>query len=153
MNAQAEAMSWDWDMEDIDTEEDDRKIWVLVTPKTLEEGNEESGDVPPEPPKWADWSLGGIETHGRTMNVYPVEKGPAGVGQACTPIRQVVQTPRIPGPIVIWANEAVSDLSEPASTGKEENKETGKTSKKSKERAQGAWIPKNTLVIMSAEPR
>ena len=133
MNAWAEAMSWDWDTEDIDLEEDNGQIWVPVTPKTLEEGNEESGDVPPETPKWADQGLGGIETHGQMMNVYPVEKGPAGVGQARTPIRQVVQMPKITGPIVIRANEEMSDLSEPASMGKEENKETGKTSKKSKE--------------------
>jgi len=28
-------MSWDWDAEDIDPDEDDRRTWVPITPKTL----------------------------------------------------------------------------------------------------------------------
>ena len=28
-------MAWDWDMDDIDADEDNRKQWVTVTPQTM----------------------------------------------------------------------------------------------------------------------
>ena len=29
-------ISWDWDAEDIDPDEDNRRMWVPITPKTLD---------------------------------------------------------------------------------------------------------------------
>jgi len=35
LEGRASLMAWDWDAEDIDPQEDDGKMWVPVTPGTL----------------------------------------------------------------------------------------------------------------------
>ena len=40
-------MSWDWDAEDVDLDDDNRKIWVLVIPKTMAVMETDGGNVPP----------------------------------------------------------------------------------------------------------
>jgi len=37
LEGRAYEMSWDWDAEDIDLDEDDERMWVPITPKTLKD--------------------------------------------------------------------------------------------------------------------
>ena len=41
-------MSWDWDAKDIDPDKDDRRMWVPITPKTLDDKAMQTMEV-----KWA----------------------------------------------------------------------------------------------------
>ena len=38
-------MSWDWDTKDINLDEDDRRMWVPITPKTLEDKAMQTAEV------------------------------------------------------------------------------------------------------------
>ena len=42
-------MCWSWNTKDIDPDEDDGKVWIPVTPKTLEEEAEGSQGSPCTP--------------------------------------------------------------------------------------------------------
>ena len=98
-------MCWDLDAEDIDPDEDDGKIWVLVTPRTLETANvdpPQSGQQVPEPTEG--------RAADRTMRVYAVAGGPKKVTQASSTVTQVVQSPRKTGKIVVFANEESSGM-------------------------------------------
>jgi len=86
-------MSWDWDAEDIDPDEDDGSTWVPITPQHINEEAEmhetntqeliwEKNDLPIQKIK---------ET--RTMSIYPVSNGPGGVRQGSMPVKQVVALP------------------------------------------------------------
>ena len=100
-------MCWDWDAEDIDPDEDDRKIWVPVSPKTLETSDidpPQSGQQVLEPTK--------VRVADRTMWVYAVAGGPKEVVQASSAIMQVIQLPRKTGKIVVFTNEESSDMDE-----------------------------------------
>ena len=37
LEGHAYEMSWDWDAEDIDLDKDDGRMWVPITPKTLQD--------------------------------------------------------------------------------------------------------------------
>ena len=92
-------MCWDWDAEDIDQDKDNGKIWVPVTPRTLETANvdpPQSGQEMPEPTKG--------RAADRTMRVYAVAGGPKKVTQASSAVTQVVQSPRKTGKIVVFAD-------------------------------------------------
>jgi len=88
-------MSWDWDAEDINLDEDDGRTWIPITPKTFEDEETQTVEV-----KWST-SEDEEELHAvrdgphRTMSMYVVSCGPTGVVQALTPIRKVVGMPII----------------------------------------------------------
>ena len=97
-------MCWDWDAEDIDLDKDDGKIWVPVTPKTLETADidpPQSGKQVPEPTK--------ARAADRTMRVYAVASGRKEVVQVSLAIMQVIQSPRKTGKIIVFANKELSD--------------------------------------------
>ena len=88
-------MSWDWDAKDINLDEDDERMWVPITPKTLKDEAMQTAEVKQaisedeeEPctikngPHW-------------TMSMYAVTHGPTGVMQALMPICQVMGMPII----------------------------------------------------------
>ena len=127
LEARAVNMCWDWDVEDINLDKDDGKIWVPVTPKTLETADidpPQSGQQVREPTE--------VRVADRTMRVYAVAGGPKDVVQASSAIMQVVQSPRKTGKIMVFANEESSDTDESTgSTGADrmvgrETKETEK---------------------------
>ena len=165
-------MSWDWDVEDIDPKEDNRKIWVPVTPKTLEDVNAEKGAVPPmagqvmslekevRPTKW-------------TMQVYAMTGGLKGTAQATSAVTKVVNSPKRTRRIKVYANEESSNASESdgstgtdgeAKVGKEtERKETErKETERNKEKPRGQAksgkvggkppVPNKTPVVTSNTP-
>ena len=164
-------MCWDWDAEDIGPDEDDGKIWVPVTPKTLETANvdpPQSGQQVPEPTKG--------RAVDQTMRVYAVAGGPKKVAQASSAITQVVRSPRKTGKIVVFANEESSGMDESTglmgadrmvggetketekgkgSPGKGERKkiERRKETQRGKERsgkvAGKTWVPRGTPVVTS----
>ena len=166
-------MSWDWDVEDINPEEDNRKIWVSVTPKALEAVDAEKGVVPPtvgqamslekevRPTKW-------------TMQVYAMTSGLKGRAQATSAITKVVNSPKRTRRIKVYANEELSDVSKSdgltgtdgeAKVGKEmERKETErKEMERNKEKPRGQAksrklggkppVPNKTPVVMSNMPQ
>ena len=85
-------MCWDLDAKDINMDEDDGRIWVLVTPWTLEEGigNEGKNVLP----RTEEDSTGPNEGRNTicTMSMYAVTDGLDGVIQATMPVSQVVET-------------------------------------------------------------
>ena len=161
-------MSWDWDTEDIDPEEDDGKIWVPVTPKTLEAVDAEKGAVPlmagqvmsPEkevrPTEW-------------TMQVYTMTGGPKGMAQATLAVTKVINLPKRTHRIKVYANKELSDVSESdgltgtdgeAKVGKEtERKETERNKEKPRGQAKSGKVggkppvPNKTPVVTSSTPR
>jgi|SRR5882724_1931155 len=96
LEAWASAMAWDWDMDDIDPNDDNGKLWVPVTAQTLNMGEAEqhSGAPHPEP-----------VMPPRHMAVYVVQLTQDGSAkQASMPVLMAVQTPRMTGCMVIKAN-------------------------------------------------
>jgi len=92
-------MSWDWDAEDINPDKNDRKIWVLITPKMIEEEARECAEAKlpmveagQEPPSVRSENK-------QVMTMYVVTKGLEGVMQVSMPVCQVIGTP-IRGPKV-----------------------------------------------------
>src|SRR5882724_2909251 len=97
LEAWASTMAWDWDMDDIDPNDDDRKLWVPVTAQTLNMGRAEqySGAPRPEP-----------MTPPRHMSVYAVQLTQDGSAeQASMPVLMAMQMPRMTGHMVIKANQ------------------------------------------------
>ena len=93
-------MSWDWDAEDIDLDEDDGKVWVLVTPKTLGEGphtvSHGSRMDRQEP-----GAAGRVNPPGQTMRVYGLSQDSTSE-QAAAPVLRLVQTPLRDRPMIYW---------------------------------------------------
>ena len=154
-------MSWDWDTEDIDLDEDDGKVWVLVTPKTLGEGphtvshgSHMDGQEPGaagrvNPPSW-------------TMRVYGLSQDSMSE-QAAVLVLLSVQTPLRDHPMTILANEESSVLSDLSVSGADEKglrqenhlekgdglKGLGRPGNKQA----GQAVPKNAPVVMSGTPQ
>ena len=87
-------MSWDWDAKDINPDEDDRRVWVPITPKTLEDKALQTTEVKPaisedEEELWA------IKNRPHQTSMYVVTHRPARVVQASTPVHQVMGMPII----------------------------------------------------------
>ena len=106
MEERAKDMCWSWNAKDIDPDKDNRKVWIPMTPKTLEEEAEEARGSPRTP--------SGV----KEMMVYPVGQGPTGDTQARMLVRQAVATLKTTGPVVILANEESSEESK--ATGQKE---------------------------------
>jgi len=156
-------MSWDWDAEDIDPDEDDGKMWVPVTPQTMVV-TETDGEISPPASKVREASRDEARATDRMMKVYAVRHGPDGVAQARTPIAQVVQMPRRVAKVVIRGNEEASETSE-LSEGTDEDMEVagkrGEKGRKEKIQAEAGplkspgkvHVPKSTPVVTSTTPR
>jgi len=88
-------MSWDWDAKDINPDKDDGRMWVPITPKTLEDEAIQTVEV-----KWStsedeeEPRAVGDGPH-RTMSMYMVSHRLTGVVQASMPIWKVLGTPII----------------------------------------------------------
>ena len=147
LETQATEMSWDWDAEDIDPDEDDGKIWVPVTPKTLEAVDAEKGAIPPMAGQAILLEKETRPTE-RTMRVYAMTGGPKGMAQATSAVTKVVNSPKRTRRIKVYANNESSDASElDGSTGTDgeakvrketERKETErKETERNKERPRG----------------
>ena len=152
-------MSWDWDAEDIDPDEDDRKVWVPVTPKTGEGADmglhgccmdrEEQG------------APGRASLASQTMKVYSLSQDSKNE-QAAAPVLCLVQTPVWDCPMIILANEeslVLSDLAVSDTDGKgpcRENlpgKGDGlKVLGRAGNKQVGQAIPKSASVVMSRMP-
>ena len=98
-------MCWDWNAEDIDSDEDDRRMWVPITPKTMEEegqdtrkGQEEPERTPAEP-----------RPIDRMTNAG---QGPDGNGHIVTPAKQGehAQKPNVEAKKFGQRDEAMSEL-------------------------------------------
>src|SRR5882724_4045625 len=101
LEGHAATMAWDWDADDIDTDEDDGKQWVPVTPQTIKnvETPRPSGRVPtmPTTPMPAQ--------RNRQMMMYTLHPTRSGLAeQASSPIIIPVLSPNRSGPIVIKEN-------------------------------------------------
>jgi len=96
-------MSWDWDTEDIDLDENDGQEWVPITPKMLEDEARKFSETKPAVAE-ADEEVPTIRSKPRQMmSMYAVTNGPKGVMQASTPICQAMGT-LITGPrATIWS--------------------------------------------------
>ena len=91
-------MSRDWDAKEIDLDEDGR-IWVLITPKMLEEEAREYAEVKLTMVKAGKELLSPRRENSQVMTMYRATKCLRRVVQASTPIHQVIGTP-IMGPKV-----------------------------------------------------
>ena len=149
-------MCWSWNAEDIDPDEDDRKVWIPMTPKMLEEEAEGAQGSPHTP------------SAAKEMMVYPVGRGPAGDTQAKTPVRQAAATPKIMWPVVILANDESSEGSKSSEESEakegellaaEQKTRPGSTTRKGMTRARVGkepaeqWGPKSQLAVMPTTPR
>ena len=94
LESRAEEMSWDWDAEDIDPDEDDGKVWVPVTPKTLGEGAHTASHGPrvdgQEP-----GAAGRVNPAGQMMRVYALSQDSMSE-QAVAPVLCSVQSSDAP---------------------------------------------------------
>ena len=152
-------MAWDWDIADIDPDEDDGQIWVPVTLKTLEEPVEEPQGIP-KTPEAKQQVVNQEDGWLRNMAVYTVLNGPEGAAQADAPLRQEVVSPQIPGTVVILDAGESSDLTELSEAeAREENSEGWVAGPKAVTvvRAVGVgWkgvVPKRAPVTTSTMPR
>jgi len=96
LEAQASAMAWDWDADDIDPNDDYRKLCVPVTAQTLKTGlaQKDRGHPPVDP-----------ATPARQMTIYMVQENEDGSAeQASTPMVMPILTPQMKGQLVIKAN-------------------------------------------------
>jgi len=92
----ASAMAWDWDVDDIDPNDDDGKLWVPVMTQTLKTGlAEEDRGHPPMGPV----------TPPRQMAIYTVQENKDGSAeQASMPVVMPISMPQMKGWVVIKAN-------------------------------------------------
>ena len=142
-------MSWDWDAKDIDLDEDYGRMWVPITPKTLEDKAMQTVE--------AKLMISEVEEElcaikngpHQMMSMYVVTKGPAGVMQALMPICQVVVTP------IIGPGDTIRSLSEwsgipESSTGAGDPVAEQVVCILPKVKAsQAAWVAKNVPVVTS----
>src|SRR5882724_3147877 len=92
----ASAMAWDVDVDNIDPDDDDGKLWVPVMAQTMNMGGAEQHRGPP--------CLGPM-TPPRQMTVYTVQPNQDGSAeQASALVIMAVQTPQMTGSVVIKAN-------------------------------------------------
>jgi len=93
-------MSWDWDTEDIDLDEDNGRIWVLIMPKTLagEAGDKAEATLPMA--RVENNTLEARRENRQMMAMYVVADGSEGPVQASLPVLQLIGMPVI-GPTVI----------------------------------------------------
>src|SRR5882724_7978950 len=97
LEARASAMAWDWDVDNIDPNDDDGKLWVAVTAQTLNTRGAEQHRGPPSPKP---------VTPPRQMTMYAVQLNQDGLTkQASEPVLMAMQTPQMTGPMVIKANQ------------------------------------------------
>jgi len=89
-------MAWDWDADDINGDNDDRKLWVPMTAQMLNMGRakQHRGSPSLEP-----------MTLSRHMTVYTVQPNQDGSAeQASMLVIMAMQTPQMTGHVVIKAN-------------------------------------------------
>jgi len=79
-------MSWDWDAEDIDPDEDDGRMWVPITPKTLEDEAVRTAEVKRDTSEDEEEPRTIKDGPHWMMSMYMVSHGPTGVVQASMPI-------------------------------------------------------------------
>ena len=152
-------MAWDWDIADIDPDEDDGQLWVPVTLKTLEELVEELQGMP-KTPKTKQLIVNQEDSQLQNMAIYAVSDSPEGATQADAPLRQVVLSPQVPGPVIILDTGELSNLMELSEAkGREETLE-GQMARPNAvtvmKVAGVGWkgvVPKCVLVITSTTPR
>jgi len=102
-------MSWDWDA---DLDENDRWIWVPITPKTLDEEALQAAEAKLQTVEVEEELLTTRSEPHQVMSMYVVTNGPRGVIQASMPVPQVVGTP-IMGPMaIVQASSEWSRLTE-----------------------------------------
>src|SRR5882724_6237664 len=89
-------MAWDWDVDDIDLEDNDGKLWVTVMAQTLKAGaGEQDRAIPPAGPV----------TLARQMTVYAVQENQdVSADQASMLIVMPVLVPQMKGQVIIKAN-------------------------------------------------
>ena len=97
----ASTMAWDWDMDDIDPNDDDGRQWVPMTAQTLKMGAAEgqwlSLAAPVMPPTYL--------TPPHCMTVYAVQLNQDGSAeQASTPVVIPILMPQMQGQVIIKAN-------------------------------------------------
>jgi len=109
-------MSWDWDAEDIDPDEDDGRMWVPITPKTLEDEAVRTAEVKRDTSEDEEEPRTIKNRPHQMMSMYMVSHGPTGVVQASTPIHQVMGMPIIGPREIDWLLSEWSGLPE-SSTG------------------------------------
>jgi len=96
LEAQASTMAWDWDVDDIDPDDNGGKLWVPVMAQTLKTGlaKEDRGHPPMGP-------VGPL----RQMTIYTVQENEDRLAkQASTPMVMPILTPQMKGWVVIKAN-------------------------------------------------
>ena len=154
-------MSWDWDAEDIDPDENDGKVWVLVTPKMLGEGVHMVSHWPrmdgQEP-----GTAGRVNPPGQTMRLYGLSQDSMSE-QAVAPVLHSVQMPLRDCPMTILVNKEYSVLSDSAVSSTDEKwlrwenrPEKGdglKVLGRPGNKQAGQAVPKNAPVVMSRMPR
>ena len=154
-------MSWDWEAEDIDLDEDDRKVWVPVTPKTLGEGARTASHGPHMDGQQPG-AAGRVNPPSRTMRMYSLSQDSMSE-QAAAPVLRSVQTPLRDCPMTILANEESSVLSNSAVSSidekglhREDHPEKGdglKVLGRPGNKQAGQAVPKNAPVMTSGTPR
>ena len=97
-------MSWDWDADNINLDENDSQEWVPITPKTLEDKARQFAESKPVVTE-AEEEMPLIRSKPRqTMSVYAITNRPEGVVQTSTPVCQAMGTP-ITGPrATVWSS-------------------------------------------------
>ena len=96
LEAWASTMAWDWDVDDIDPDDDDGKLCVPVMAQTLKIGTaEEARGHPPAGPA----------TPPRQMTVYMVQENKNGSAEKASMLVVVpIMTPQTQGQVIIKAN-------------------------------------------------
>ena len=104
-------MAWDGEVADINLDEDDRQVWVPVTPKTLE-GLIQEPEGAHKTPKMKQLIISQEDSWLQNMAIYAVSDGPERAAQADAPVRQVVLSPQVPGQVIILDMGNSSNLTE-----------------------------------------
>ena len=96
LEAQPSAMAWDWDADDIDPDDNDRKLWVPVMAQTMKTGPAEENRGHPHV---------GPATPPRQMTVYVVQENEEiSAEQVSVPVVMPILTPQMKGRVIIKAN-------------------------------------------------
>jgi len=112
LEGRAYEMSWDWDAEDIDPDKNDGRMWVPITPKTLEDKAMKIAETKPVVSE-AEEEVPTIRSKScQTMSMYAVTNRPGKVIQASMPILQVVGTPVMGPEVIVQVSSKWSRLTE-----------------------------------------
>ena len=94
---QASTMAWDWDTDDIDRDDNDRKLWVPVMAQKLNTGVANGSRPFPFTGPWM--------SPPQQMTIYAVQPNQDGLAkQASILVLMPIMTPQMKGQIVIKAN-------------------------------------------------